>query len=133
MVCIYCSGKTAVTNSRPQKRLRQTWRRRQCESCGAIFSTIERADLAASMRVRLNDGSLQPFERDRLFVSIVTALGHRRDAVTAGTALTSTITAKVLKTAQNACVTRQAIVEAVGEALAAFDSAASVHYRAYHQ
>lgn len=133
MVCIYCSGKTSVTNSRPQKRLRQTWRRRACEKCGAIFSTIESADLSSSLRVRFEDGSLKPFERDKLFISIAAALGHRRDAVTASGALTATITAKLLKTSPGASVERRTLYEIAAETLEAFDSAGAVQYRAYHQ
>jgi len=133
MVCIYCSGSTRVTNSRPQKRLGQTWRRRECERCGAIFSTIEVADLASSLRVQFIDGTLLPFERDKLFMSIVAALGHRSDAVTVSSALTATITAKLLKTAQGACVTREAICTAAAVTLDSFDTAGAVQYRAYHK
>lgn len=133
MVCIYCAGSTHVTNSRPQKRLGQTWRRRECEHCGAIFSTIEAPDLASSLRVRFVDGTLQPFERDKLFTSIVAALGHRSDAVTVSSVLTATITAKLLKTAQEACVTRETICAVATATLTAFDAAGAVHYRAYHK
>jgi transcriptional regulator NrdR family protein len=84
------------------------------------------------MRVQFEDGGLQPFERDRLFMSIVTALGHRRDAVSASTSLTVTIIAKLLETAQGALVTRGAICATAAETLQAFDKAAAVHYRAYH-
>lgn len=133
MVCIYCSGTTHVTNSRPQRRLGQTWRRRECEVCGAIFSTIEVADLASGLRVKFSDGKLEPFERDKLFLSIVSSLGHRNDAVAASSALTATITAKVVKTAQNACVTRETICRTAAVTLDAFDSAGAVQYRAYHR
>ena len=133
MVCMYCGGKTVVTNSRPQKRLRQTWRRRECTVCGAIFSTLEVADLASSLRVRSANGALQPFERDKLYVSIVAALGHRRDAVAASTAITATIIAKILKTAHEACVTQETIRGTTASTLEAFDTAGAVQYRAYHK
>lgn len=122
-----------VTNSRPQKRLRQTWRRRECEVCGAVFTTVESADLSSSLRVRFPDGSLQPFRRDTLFLSIVAALGHRSDAVAASSALTATITAKLLKTAEGASVTRQAICETAVSTLELFDAAGAVQYHAYHR
>lgn len=43
MICIYCFNKnTKVTNSRPHKKASGgVWRRRQCPSCAAIFSTLE--------------------------------------------------------------------------------------------
>lgn len=132
MVCIYCSGKTTVTNSRPQKRLGQTWRRRQCENCGAIFSTIEAADLAASVRVLSPDGALRPFERDKLYMSVASALGHRRDAVAASTALVATITAKLLASTQSALLKRETIFSVTATTLEAFDTVSGVQYRAYH-
>lgn len=133
MVCIYCSSKTHVTNSRAQKRLGGTWRRRACENCNAIFTTIETADLTASLRVRHADGSLWPFERDMLLVSIVQSLGHRSDAVTAAGALTSTITANLLKAADGALIDRTSIVDEVVLALRRFDPVAATYYAAYHK
>lgn len=133
MVCIYCGSKTRVSNSRAQKRLRTTWRRRACESCGAVFTTIETPDLNASLRVRLADGSLRPFERDVLLVSIVQSLGHRKDAVTAASALTNTIVVNVLKTAQGAVLDRSNIIRETFVALQHFDAVAATYYAAYHK
>jgi ADP-ribosylglycohydrolase len=76
---------------------------------------------------------MQPFERDKLYVSIVAALGHRSDAVTASSAITATVIAKLLKTAQGACVTREAICNSTASTLQAFDTAGEVQYRAYHK
>ena len=132
MVCVYCNGKTKVTNSRPQKRLGQTWRRHSCTVCGAIFSTVEAPDLSGSLRYVTRDGTLLPFERDILFVSIAQALGHRRDAIAAAGALTATITAQLLKTAQSGRITRTELVSKVISTLSRFDTASAVQYRAYH-
>lgn len=132
MVCVYCNGKTKVTNSRPQKRLGQTWRRHICTACGAIFSTIEVPDLRGSLRFVARDGTLLAFDRDVLFVSIAQALGHRRDAITAAGALTATITAKLLKTAQSGLITRTDLVSMVESTLSHFDKASAVQYHAYH-
>lgn len=73
-----------------------------------------------------------PFERDKLFLSVVSALGHRRDAVSASTALSSTITLKIIDASQMAVIDRAAICQIVVEVLEAFDGAAAVQYRAYH-
>lgn len=132
MVCIYCTNETRITNSRPQKRLGQTWRRHACEACGAIFTTIEKPDLSGSVRFVTKDTSLVPFDRDVLFVSIVRALGHRGDAVSVASALTATIIVQVLKTAQNGRVERTKLVGTVTETLRRFDAAGAVQYRAYH-
>jgi transcriptional regulator NrdR family protein len=132
MVCVYCDGKTKITNSRPQKRLGQTWRRHACTVCGAIFTTIEAPDLSGSLRFVARDGTLSPFERDVLFMSVAQALGHRRDAIEAAGALTATITAKLLKAAQSSRITRTELVSMVATILARFDKASAVQYRAYH-
>jgi len=132
MVCVYCNGKTKVTNSRPQKRLGQTWRRHACTECGAIFTTIEAPDLSGSLRFVDRGGTLVPFERDILFVSLTQALGHRRDAISAAGALTATITAKLLKTAQSGRITRRELISMVETTLKHFDTASAVQYRAYH-
>jgi len=132
MVCVYCNGKTKVTNSRPQKRLGQTWRRHVCSLCGAIFTTVEAPDLSGSLRFVARDGTLLPFERDVLFVSITQALGHRTDAVAAAGALTATITARLLKTAQSSRIARIELISMVETTLKHFDKASAVQYLAYH-
>lgn len=73
-----------------------------------------------------------PFSRDRLYVSIYQSLGHRSDAPEAATALSSTITSSILKTAQEGRIERKAIVETAQAVLARFDKAAAVQYAAYH-
>ncbi len=82
--------------------------------------------------MRFADGSLRPFERDKLFVSIVQSLGHRSDAVTTASALTDTITANTLKTAQGAIVERTSIVGEALLALQRFDQVSATYYAAYH-
>lgn len=132
MVCIYCGGKTNVINSRLQKRQNQTWRRRECLACHAIFTTEETIDLYASVRVRSPDGVLRPFSRDKLFSSVVRACGHRREAVDDASALTATIIAMTLKEAHSAVIEAGEIAGAAYLALHRFDKAAAVQYRAYH-
>lgn len=133
MVCIYCSSKTQVTNSRPQKRLHQTWRRRQCTACGAIFSTNELVDMATSVVVRHKDGSMRPFSRDKLFLSVLKAVGHRESATDDAGALTATIVAKLHPQLADATLTPADITKTALETLKRFDTAASVQYAAYHR
>lgn len=131
MVCIYCAQSTRIINSRPQKRLNHTWRRRQCEHCLTIFTTIESPDLGSSIVV--GEGPrFEPFDRDRLFASLLRSLGHRSDAVVAASSLTATITTQVLKTVQHARIESKSIVRITSETLSHFDSAAQTHYDAYH-
>jgi transcriptional repressor NrdR len=133
MVCIYCSGKTKVINSRPQKRLAQTWRRRECLDCGAVFTTLEAVDYAGSLRVRAADGHLEPFTRDKLFVSLYKALGHRKTATADASALADTIIAKLRPNVHSGLLERNDIVTIATGVLKNFDEAATVQYAAYHK
>lgn len=132
MVCIYCAGPTRVVNSRPQKRLHQVWRRRQCTQCQAVFTTNERVDLSTSLVVRHSDGSMAPFSRDTLLISVYRAVGHRERPVEDAGALAATITAKLLHSGSEAAVSPKDIVQTAYETLKRFDEAAAVQYRAYH-
>ena len=133
MVCIYCSGATRVTNSRPQKRLMQVWRRRHCKSCGAIFTTTEAVELGTSLVVRRTDGAVAPFNRDKLFMSIMRAVGHRQTPLEDASALTATIIAKLRRSTTQAAVGPSDIVTVALATLKHFDTAAAVQYGAYHK
>ena len=132
MVCIYCSNKTSVTNSRSQSKLNQTWRRRQCKRCGAIFTSVEQVNLPTSLLYKNKSGQLQPFERDILFISIYEACKHRKTATSDATAVTSTILSKLLPKISQASLKRGEIIKTSLEALNRFDKAAGTYYAAYH-
>jgi transcriptional repressor NrdR len=132
MKCIYCgNAKTQITNSRPQKRTNQVWRRHHCPNCGGDFSTTEVIDFERTLAVT-NKAHIEPFLRDKLLFSIYEACGHRKDANTAATALTATIISKLLPQVADASLPRQTIIITAAEVLKRFDKAASVHYTAYH-
>lgn len=131
MVCIYCGSETKVTNSRHQKRSNNVWRRRECLNCGNIFTSIETADFATSVMVQTGK-ALQPFSREKLFISVYEAVRHRKTATTDATALTSTILGRLLSQISAATLQRQHIVNSTSEVLKRFDKAAYVQYLAYH-
>jgi transcriptional regulator NrdR family protein len=79
-----------------------------------------------------HNASRQPFDRDTLYVSVYKALGHRKDAGNAASALTATIIAKVRTKASGAVIERNLIVTTALEVLANFDTVAAVQYGAYH-
>lgn len=133
MVCIYCGSKTQVTNSRLQKRLNHTWRRRECTKCHAVFTTEETVDLGTSVVVRHPQGSVQPFSRDKLFASILRAVGHRKKPIEDAGALTATIIAKLAHSNTKPSMEAPIIAAAALETLRRFDTAAAVQYQAYHQ
>jgi len=131
MVCIYCHHKTQVTNSRPQKRLNRVWRRRNCQNCGAIFTSTESIDLSGSVGV--GSGShLQPFQRDKLLFSVYDSLRHRKTAQTDATWLTDTIIAKLLPHIKDATIQKQQITQTSLSVLKNFDKPAATHYQAFH-
>lgn len=134
MVCIHCAGKTAVINSRLQKRSNRVWRRRKCIECGAIFSSHEVAQYEASWMVRGSGakGKLTPFQRDKLFLSLYRSCQHRPAALSDASALADTIISKLQAQIKNGIVDGQAIFQAAQVALNRFDTAASVHYQAFH-
>lgn len=133
MVCIYCGSKTQVTNSRLQKRLNHTWRRRECTHCHAVFTTEEAVDLSTSVVVRHPSGVLQPFSRDKLFASILQSVGHRDKAVEDAGALTTTIIAKLAHSSTKPSIEASHVTATALETLRLFDTAAAVQYQAYHQ
>lgn len=133
MVCLYCSSPTRVINSRPQKRLLQVWRRRACTKCSAVFTTNESIDLATSLAVRGTGTTIRPFSRDKLLVSILQAVGHRKQPVADAAALTATVTAKLLHGTQTAALSHNDITHATLKTLQHFDTAAAVQYAAYHK
>jgi transcriptional regulator NrdR family protein len=131
MVCIYCGSKTRTVNSRAKQKTGAVWRRRQCNTCEAVFTTQESVDWSkAIVIIRLN--GLEPFSRDKLRDSIHDSLKHRNDALEASTALTDTIIARAVPHISNAQLSRDTLVKTILDVLQAFDRSAAVTYRAYH-
>lgn len=134
MVCIYCNSKikTAVVNSRVSAKTVGVWRRRRCLHCASIITTREQLDYENALRVQKND-SLQPFQRDNLFISVYNSVSHRKTALNDATQLTATIITALLKLQTNGVLERRHIIEATLTVLQHFDKAASVHYAAHHE
>jgi transcriptional repressor NrdR len=131
MVCVYCSSETKVVNSRHQKKANQVWRRRECQSCGAVFTTLEGVDATQALRFQ-NAKHSEPFSRDKLLLSVYDSLRHRKTATEDATALTGTIMTGLYAFIQNATIQRDAVVEITATVLERFDKAAATSYRAFH-
>lgn len=131
MVCIYCHGSLSVINSRAQKQRNQTWRRRKCTTCGAVFTSVETIDLARALSVETS-GKLQAFSRDALFISLYESCRHRPTASTDATGLTDTVIAALLNATSDGLVSVEQIIRTTIEVLQRFDTAAAVQYEAYH-
>ena len=72
MRCPFCAHENSqVKDSRPSEDGASIRRRRQCEGCGARFTTFERVQLRDLVVVK-KDGKRQPFDRGKL----ERAIGH---------------------------------------------------------
>jgi transcriptional repressor NrdR len=132
MKCIYCGYKLRISNSRLQKKTNQTWRRRKCLECNAIFTTLEAIDYSKSLVVRETDNSLAPFSREKLFLSIYRSCRHRLNPLEDAAALTDTTVSKITKQSNNGVVSLSNIKDSCVNTLRQFDKAAVVQYKAYH-
>jgi transcriptional repressor NrdR len=108
------------------------WRRRQCLSCGAVFTTEETAHYPLSWLVKQRSGTLEPFQRDKLFVSVYNSCQHRKTALTDAGSLTDTIIGRLLSQSKGGMLDYQVILQTAQVTLARFDKAAAVHYQANH-
>lgn len=75
---------------------------------------------------------LEPFLRDKLFLSIHKSLSHRKTALGDASALTDTILARVLTASDRGIINLNDLRRASWQILAGFDKAAGVHYAAFH-
>ncbi len=77
MRCPFCSSdETQVKDSRPTEDNSAIRRRRYCPSCGSRFTTFERIQLRELTVVKRNNQRV-PFDRDKLFRSILVSLRKR--------------------------------------------------------
>lgn len=132
MVCIYCGQSTSVVNSRLQKRHNKVWRRRRCNSCGAVFTTLETHDDTALMVKSGENKRLEPFYRDKLFISVYESCKHRRTALKDARALTDTAIGKLFSAIEGGILSKADIRKITSETLTRFDKVAGTYYRAYY-
>ncbi len=77
MRCPFCAHENSqVKDSRPSEDGAAIRRRRQCEACGARFTTFERIQLRDLTVVKSGDRR-QPFDREKLLRSVATACRKR--------------------------------------------------------
>ena len=77
MRCPFCAhDDSQVKDSRPTEDGAAIRRRRQCESCGARFTTFERIQLR-DLTILKSEGRREPFERDKLARSVAIACRKR--------------------------------------------------------
>jgi len=133
MVCLYCGHETNVVNSRLKRRDNHTWRRRQCSACKSVFTTHEQPELASAIAVTAPGNCIEPFTRDKLFLSIYKSCEHRASGLEDATGLTQIIITNLLQRPAAAVLETAAIAEAAYTALQRFDKTAATVYNAYYR
>ena len=90
-------------------------------------------DFWRELSVRRDKGKkIQPFSRDKLFLSLHHSLKHRKTAAHDATALTDTIIGKLLPLINDASLDDREIALIASEILDNFDKAAAMSYTAFH-
>ena len=132
MRCPFCSNEASqVKDSRPTDDGAAIRRRRQCEACGARFTTFERIQLRDLTVVKSGDRR-EPFEREKLMRSVSTACRKRPIQSAQIERLVSGIQ-RQLETTGESEIPSQRIGELVMEALKGLDSVAYIRFASVYK
>lgn len=132
MRCPFCGHEDSqVKDSRPTDDGAAIRRRRQCEACGARFTTFERIQLR-DMWVMKSEGRRQAFDRDKLARSIDIACRKRLIDPSRIEKLVSGIQ-RQLETSGESEVPAQQIGELVMEGLKGLDSVAYIRFASVYK
>ena len=132
MRCPFCTHEASqVKDSRPSEDGAAIRRRRQCEGCGARFTTFERVQLR-DLTVVKKDGKREPFEQAKLQASIRHACRKRNISEGQVERLAHSIQ-RQLETRQGEEVPADQIGEAVMEGLKALDSVAYIRFASVYR
>jgi transcriptional repressor NrdR len=131
MRCPFCAQQDSqVKDSRPSEDGAAIRRRRQCEACGARFTTFERVQLRDLVVVK-KKGEREPFDRDKLSRSISIACRKREIAPERIDRMISSIQ-RQLETRGDEVTTTQ-IGEAVMDSLKAIDHVAYIRFASVYK
>jgi transcriptional repressor NrdR len=130
--CPFCSHEDSqVKDSRPTDDGAAIRRRRQCEACGARFTTFERIQLR-EVWVLKSEGRREAFERDKLARSLALACRKRPVDPVRVEKLISGIQ-RQLETSGETEVTAKQIGELVMEGLKGLDSVAYIRFASVYK
>jgi len=130
--CPFCfHADSQVKDSRPTEDGASIRRRRQCESCGARFSTFERVQLR-ELTVVKKDGDRQQFDRAKLERSISIAARKRPVTVDQIERLVSSIQ-RQLETSGDSEVNAARVGEMVMDGLQQLDSVAYIRFASVYK
>jgi transcriptional repressor NrdR len=132
MRCPFCAHEDSqVKDSRPTEDGSAIRRRRQCEDCGARFTTFERAQLRELTVVKSEDRR-EPFDRSKLERSVAIALRKRPVPQERIDKLLSSIQ-RQLETSGDSEIASSRIGEMVMEGLKALDSVAYIRFASVYK
>ena len=137
MRCPFCAhDDTQVKDSRPTEDAAAIRRRRQCEGCGARFTTFERAQLREITVIKAggSNGDLrrEPFDRGKIEQSVALACRKRGIAQERIDRLVSGVQRQI-ETLGEGEVTSQVIGEKVMEGLRQLDSVAYIRFASVYR
>lgn len=87
--------------------------------------------MTLSYRLELADGTLVPFSRDKLYLSVFECMKHRPEPEEESSALVTTVVSKVLQR-KRLIISRQDLVEIAGDTLKRYNLGVSQIYRSLH-
>lgn len=132
MRCPFCAhDDSQVKDSRPTEDNTAIRRRRQCESCGARFTTFERVQLREITVLKSNDAR-EPFDRLKIEQSVTLACRKRGIAQERIDQLVSGVQRQI-ETMGETEVPSRAIGEMVMEGLRQLDSVAYIRFASVYR
>lgn len=132
MRCPFCGHEDSqVKDSRPTEDGAAIRRRRQCEACGARFTTFERIQLR-ELTIIKSEGRRQPFEREKLERSVEIACRKRPIEPAKIEKLVSGIQ-RQLETLGDSEIDAARIGEMVMDGLKALDSVAYIRFASVYK
>lgn len=132
MRCPFCGHEDSqVKDSRPTEDNAAIRRRRQCEGCGARFTTFERIQLR-ELTILKSEGRREPFEREKLERSV--AIACRKRPIEAGR-MEKLVTSiqRQLETLGESELESKRIGELVMEGLKGLDSVAYIRFASVYK
>lgn len=132
MRCPFCAhDDSQVKDSRPTEDGNAIRRRRQCEACGARFTTFERVQLRELTIVK-SEGRREPFEREKLERSIQIAC-RKRPITAERVAQLATGIQRQIETSGDTEITTAAVGALVMEGLKGLDSVAYIRFASVYK
>jgi transcriptional repressor NrdR len=132
MRCPFCQFEDSqVKDSRPTDDGAAIRRRRQCEGCGARFTTFERIQLR-EMNVVKSDGRREPFDRSKLERSIAVAC-RKRPVDPARIERLATAIQRQIETSGDSEIAATAVGGMVMDGLQALDSVAYIRFASVYK